>query len=42
MNASDSLLHNGTITTLDPDNPQVSAVTIGNGRISRITAIGSE
>lgn len=39
MNAPDLLLHNGAITTLDPDNPQVSAVAIGDGRI---TAIGGE
>lgn len=39
MNAPDLILYNGAITTLDPDNPQVSAVAIGN---ARITAIGGE
>jgi len=39
MNAPDLLLHNGVFTTLDPVQPQVSAVAISAGRI---TAIGGE
>jgi len=39
MNAPDLLVHNGKITTLDPAQPQVSAVTIHGGRI---TATGGE
>ena len=39
MNAPESILHNGRITTLDDANPQVSAVAIGGGRI---VAVGGE
>ncbi len=39
MNAPDMILHNGAITTLDPLQPQVSAVAMAGGRI---TAIGGE
>ena len=39
MNAPELLLHNGAITTLDPAQPQVSAVAISGGRIQ---AIGGE
>src|SRR6185369_6834482 len=39
MVAPELLLHNGAITTLDPAQPQVSAVAIAGGRI---TAIGGE
>ncbi len=39
MNAPDLILHNGSITTLDPLQPQVSAVAMAGGRI---TATGGE
>ncbi|UTG94004.1 amidohydrolase [Geobacter sulfurreducens] len=39
MRAPDLILHNGSITTLDPSLPQVSAVAITDGRI---TAAGGE
>ena len=39
MNAPELLLHNGAITTIDPANPRVSAVSIIGGRI---TATGGE
>lgn len=39
MNAPDMILHNGAITTLDPLQPQVSAVAMAGGLI---TAIGGE
>ena len=39
MNAPDLILHNGAITTLNPSQPQVSAVAITSGRI---TATGGE
>ena len=39
MNTLELILHNGTITTLDDRNPQVSAVAIASGRI---TATGGE
>ena len=39
MNAPDLILHNGTITTLDPSRPEVSAVAITG---ARITATGGE
>jgi len=34
MHVPDLILHNGAITTLDPAQPQVSAVAITNGRIA--------
>jgi predicted amidohydrolase YtcJ len=34
MNAPDLILHNGTVTTLDPTHPQVSAVAVTGGRIA--------
>ena len=39
MKAPDLILHNGAITTLDPNNPQVSALAITGGVI---TASGGE
>lgn len=39
MKAPDLILHNGTITTLDPAKPQVSAIAMAGGRI---TATGGE
>jgi len=39
MNAPQTILHNGAITTLDERTPQVSAVAVSGGRI---TAIGGE
>jgi predicted amidohydrolase YtcJ len=39
MNAPELILHNGAITTLDPLQPQVSAVAMAGGRI---TATGGE
>jgi hypothetical protein len=39
MKAPELILHNGTITTLDEANPQASAVSVANGRI---TAVGGE
>ncbi len=39
MNAPELILHNGSITTLDDRNPQVSAIAIAGGRVA---AIGGE
>jgi hypothetical protein len=39
MNAPELILHNGLISTLDPGHPQVSAVSIAEGRI---LAVGGE
>ena len=39
MNAPELILHNGKITTLDPTQPEVSALTISEGRIA---AVGGE
>jgi len=36
---SDTILHGGRITTMDPDQPEVTAVAIGGGRV---TATGSD